>query len=713
MPIISVLAGNLKTTDRVYRIIKDREVWPWIFFALVSIFIIFPFFDKGYILSLDLVITEEYPKIYSGLYGFKTPFWGGSLPYNFFIKFIEIFFPSWLVQRLILFFILFLSGSSMYRLVPVKSRLGRYFAGILYMVNPFTYVHFIVGQWMLLLSYALLPLALKSFLILCENISRKNLIKMVFSTTLVGVTSSHILVLTFVAYFVILCVKHNKNLRLIKLVATGGVLFLALNLYWLLPIFTSKASIASQISAGDLYAFMPKIASFSSFFTIASMHGFWRGGYLYAKDFLPYWEILFAFILFLVVHGFISFHRDKDLGGSVKAFGLVGVVALILGAGINSPFSSFFEYLFNNLFFMKPLRDSQRFVALLVLVYSYLGALGVAEIGRGIKNQDKRKRYISLVVVALALLMPFIYSFTFFNGFAGQIKATDYPQDWYEINDFLNEDYQKFNILFFPWHMYMDFHWIPNRDKRIANPASHFFDRPVIKGKNIEIRGIYRQITDPEQLYIDFLLKNRDNITNFGELVAPLNVKYVLLAKEADYKNYFFLFNQGDLELVKETENFYVFRNKHKVAKLYEVDGVIYIENWNELLERSRNEDITENVYLIGNGFSSPTASGKQTLSYEKKNPAHYELREKPSKTYVVFAEPYSEDWLLGDRKPLKAYGVVNAYEVDGTVGKDIKFQRFYKVNLPAYAVSLITFTALIIVYFDLHRKMPEIRRRG
>jgi len=72
-------------------------------------------------------------------------------------------------------------------------------------------------------------------------------------------------------------------------------------------------------------------------------------------------------------------------------------------------------------------------------------------------------------------------------GFWGQLKPTDYPEDWYEINDILNNDPQDFNVLFLPWHQYMDFKWIPNTQKRVANPASNFFDKPAIQGENTEI----------------------------------------------------------------------------------------------------------------------------------------------------------------------------------------------------------------------------------
>ncbi len=155
------------------------------------------------------------------------------------------------------------------------------------------------------------------------------------------------------------------------------------------------------------------------------------------------------------------------------------------------------------------------------------------------------------------MIIPLIYSFTFFNRFAGQIEPTDYPKDWYEINNFLNKDKQDFKILFLPWHQYMSFDWVLNKDKSIANPSRYFFDKEVISGTNVEIGNIRRQDYSPDQVYIDFLLKNKYSITNFGKQVSILNVKYILLTKEVDYKKYFFLFNQTDLELIKETKHLY------------------------------------------------------------------------------------------------------------------------------------------------------------
>ena len=438
------------------------------------------------------------------------------------------------------------------------------------------------------------------------------------------------------------------------------------------------------------------------------MHGFWRPGYIYAKDFLPFWWILFIIILFLAVHGFVSYYKHERLGIYVKAFALIWLVGLILAAGIKSPFAEFFRFLFDHIPLMKGMRDTHKFVTMLCLSYSFLGALGLAEIEKSLEN---KKPIIKKAILLAILLIPLVYSFTFFNGFAGQIKPTDFPKDWYEVNEFLNKDKDDFRVLFFPWHLYMDFHWVPNRDKRIANPAPLFFDKEVITAKNIEVPGVYRQVYTPYQVYIDYLLSKKNKITNFGELVSIIGVKYILLTKEVDYKNYFFLFNQSDLELVKETENFYVFKNKAFKGLIFSVDGIAYVKDWNELINISKTEDITERLYLIGTGKEEGNETYKK-LKYEKVSPVEYVIKDRPLK-YIILTEEYSKDWKLDGKEPIKAYGVVNAYVVEeSNLPIKIVYERFYKICLPSYVISLITFIGCVgYLLYDWRKEKNDAKR--
>jgi hypothetical protein len=417
---------------------------------------------------------------------------------------------------------------------------------------------------------------------------------------------------------------------------------------------TAKDNKINNIGEKDYEAFAPK----GGLLDIASMYGFWNEGYLSPKDFLPGWQILYLLILSLAIIGFIYYSKDQKLGIHVKAFALIGILGFILASGVNGPFGDIVRWLFDNTL-LKGFRDSHKFVAMMVLAYAVLGGLGLSKIKIVYETYtgSKKIKLLLLAIIGISLITPFVYSFTFFNGFAGQIKPTDYPNDWYETNNYLNGDKQDFKILFFPWHGYMDFKWINNTNKRIANPSGHFFDKEVISGTNAEIGDLYREVNTPEQVYIDSLLDKRDNITDFGELISILNVKYVLLTNESDYKKYFFLFNQTDLELVKQTKNLYVFKNKRNVIKIFQTDNI-------------------ENI-----------GAKKVEFDYEQLNPVRYRLEENISKKYIVFTEPFSTEWKLDGMAPLQAYGVVNAFE---NSGKEIRFERFYRINLPAYFISLL-----------------------
>jgi len=72
----------------------------------------------------------------------------------------------------------------------------------------------------------------------------------------------------------------------------SAILFTLLNSFWIIPLLTAKNTVLDNINDEDFKVFAPKIEGFSDQFNIASMYGFWREAYIYAKDFIPYWQLL-------------------------------------------------------------------------------------------------------------------------------------------------------------------------------------------------------------------------------------------------------------------------------------------------------------------------------------------------------------------------------------------------------------------------------------
>jgi len=148
--------------------------------------------------------------------------------------------------------------------------------------------------------------------------------------------------------------------------------------------------------------------------------------------------------------------------------------------------------------------------------------------------------------------------------------------------------------------------------------------------------------------------------------MIPLNVKYVLLTKEVDFKQYFFLFNQTDLELIKETENFYIFKNKHIVSRFY--------------LSTSPSQD------QPGTSFES--------LNYTQVSPVKFQVN--ADKGYILFVPPNldSDYWEL-EGAPSLTHGFYAVYPP----GKGTIYYRRFDTYLPGYAVSLMTLLVLVVWY--------------
>ncbi|MFC1957454.1 hypothetical protein ACFLX0_01360 [Chloroflexota bacterium] len=515
--------------------------------------------------------------------------------------------------------------------------------------------------------------------------------------------------LLFLAFFIIFLVRlikehrqRAKIARTLKYVIASGAGFCALNLYWLIPTLTARGVILSQLSQADVILFAPRATS-RIMFDVASMYGFWRGGYLSPQDMLPVWWLPFLFIMFLVVYGFVGALESYSNRWIATSFGILAVISFLLAVGSATYLTRpLFEWLWIHAVFFRGFRDSHKFVALLCLCYVYLGGLGVNALANVLRTQTRKIVRVALMaLLAIAVLTPLGYSFTIF-GFYGQLGVTDYPLEWYQVNDYLNQDKGDFNVLFLPWHLYMDFNWLPNSDKRLTNPARQFFDKPIIAGDNIEVTGIYSQSTNPISKYVEFLLINGSRLNNLGELLAPLNVKYVILVHEVDYKLYDFLYQQEDLRVEMEKPGITLLKNEHPTARVYGVDNVIHISSLEEYLELSKEQDVMTHLYIVGGGQGDDGSGQMEKLSFVEKNPALY-LIGGTSHNYVIFTVPQNvstQYWEYDDKKPVSYnLGFMPAFASTAD-GGEIAYTRYYRTYLPCYVVSVLTLGLMIYLYF-------------
>jgi hypothetical protein len=691
---------------------KSR-LYPYLFFALLSLGVMGPLLAPGYIFALDMTFGPTMASSHE-LYGLQ----GGLLnaqPLIFTVHLLNRLIPAWVTQKIIVFLILFLSGVGAYHLCPA-SKAGKYFAGLLYMINPFIYARFLAGQRGLLLAYAITPFAVRAFIELMEERSLKKAIEVALLTTLVAIFLVQVLALVLLAYLIIaIAVIVRKNqirsrtynaLQVGKYLLLSAAMFGVLNIYWLLPAFSTATPILEQITEVDFAAFAP-LPTTRIAFDLASMYGFWRGGYIYTRDVLPTWWLILLFILFLVVYGYLVSRRDKRTGWIAHSFASTGIISLVFATGYSVEATQpVYQWLLLNIPFFAAFRDSQKFVALLCLTYSYLGGLGISVLMAGVTAERVRKMWQNAAIkkmaavgtiafLIFALVSPVVYCFTMF-GFHNQLQPTDYPADWYEIKEYLGEDEEDFNILFLPWHLYMDYSWIPQPVQRAGNVPPAFFGQSVISGDNIEMGTIYTESANPVSAYISFLLRNSAGINNFGELVSPLNVKYVVLVNEADYQDYDFLHRQDDLSVTMAKDGITLFRNEHFTSRVYGVDSIVYIEDWSQYLALSRTQDVMEHVYSLDKGIDESGLPGTEAITLKKKGEVSYQVSG-TSQKYTVFTLPRcvsADGWEFAGKPALKNLGLMPAFSSEDD-GGTITFAKFYREYLPVGIISLISLAAL------------------
>jgi hypothetical protein len=104
--------------------------------------------------------------------------------------------------------------------------------------------------------------------------------------------------------------------------------------------------------------------------------------------------------------------------------------------------------------------------------------------------------------------------------------------------------------------MYMGF-----AGRLIANPAPLFFDKPILSSQDPEFGGATPSVVSPVQRQIDTLLGQNSN-PEAAEKLAAMHVKYIILAKEDDYRTYAPLTRQPDIKLVMDGPSLLLYRNE-------------------------------------------------------------------------------------------------------------------------------------------------------
>jgi hypothetical protein len=484
-----------------------------------------------------------------------------------------------LTGKLVVIGLLFVAALTAFRAIPVEGFVPKAAASMVYVFNPFVYGRLHYGQLLLLAGYAVLPWAVVRLRQLLLDPGAAAALLAALSLWLVGVLSLHSFLIAWtlgasllLAYTVAARDRfaYLKHLAPSLLLGVGATL--AASAYWLIPLLLGSGpagSVIARTGSGDLVAYAavpdPQLGLLPN---LLGLYGFWAedvGRFTSMKDFVPLWPVVLGVLLLVAAAGAIANLRSRRdrLTPWVAGLLMAAAIALILEAGISQPLTArLISWLDANLPLYRGMRDAGKWAALLAFVYSQLVGLGAAAMLGWLRERTVGIAQSELLIsigTGLLLALPLFYGNGLLYGMHGEIVPSQYPVGWYSADRVLSADRHPGRTLFLPWHEYMALSFVRNENSVTGPSGPSFFSTPVLVSADPEVAGIPPP-TEPVQVAIADLVAARGQ-GRWAEVLAAHDIKYVLLAREVDWRSYAFLDNQTGLVMIGDYGSIVLYRN--------------------------------------------------------------------------------------------------------------------------------------------------------
>jgi hypothetical protein len=460
-----------------------------------------------------------------------------SVPIELLVALASRVLTGVVVQKLVLAGILCGAVYGAARLCPADRPAARIGAGVLYAWNPFVYERLLLGQWVLLLGYAMLPWTALAAVRLRRNERGAGamLILAMAAAAAAGGYSGLFAVALAVAMlaFPPWIEGARRVLRRVGGVLAAGV---AVNLPWLVPAVLHPAVPDRPALATELFRARPD-SPLGLLGSLASLGGLWR------TDLAPPGRSGYAWIpAFLIVAG-LAVLGWRSVGRRWPPGSLAGLLALaaggvLLAAAPGLPgLRTATVWLAGHAPGGGFLRDSQKFVMPLALALAVGFGVGMEQALRRsgrVMDPPRQSRAGSaagaLAAVTLALL-PAAMAPTLAWAAGGKLSTARYPATWEQARTIIDADPARGAVLVLPWHTYLPFRW--NDRHTVHQPAIRYFSRSVVADGALEV-GPYRlPAEDPWSRLADPVVRGSGPLQ---PALPGLGVRYVLLFKEADWR---------------------------------------------------------------------------------------------------------------------------------------------------------------------------------
>lgn len=515
-PATAATAGG----PRAARTSADFAAWaPLLLGVLLAALVCYPFFG-GRLLLLDFVSGPHQQLLPPEAFGLDGGLTAG-VPLTIIFRLLDSLLgqagPA--VPAAVFFPLATTSAARLVRTAVLPARLG---AGLFYAVNPFVFDRLYAGQLGLLLGYAALPFAVTALTDAAREPLRVG--RAACWTAATVVMSVHFAWILVPVTAAIILTSSQRLLACLRISASalGAAAIGSCLLVPPLLVSAAPAGVLAQLSAyrtqGD--------SRLGLLLNVAGLYGFFRPGPVEPKNLFSGWPAVLAALLLIVAAGYAAVLRDAARRRDGLAMLAAGTAGYFLALGSQGPTGGLFRFAYEHVPGMVVMREPDKFAVLVALAYAYGFGWGIAWLA------SLSRRRVGLVApAALAILLPLGYTPNLLGGLGGQVTASEFPRSWAVAARLAGQD----TVLFLPWHEYFTTPFTGGRV--IANPAPFCFAGAVLASQDAG-PGFAFTAQDPEHDFLDKRLGPPADWRRTRAALADLGVRYVALAKVADWRDF-------------------------------------------------------------------------------------------------------------------------------------------------------------------------------
>jgi len=363
-------------------------------------------------------------------------------------------------------------------------------AGILGMLNPWTYARVVDGQWGIATAAAGLFLWLAAWERLESQPGARSALLLALCGAALAAFDPHVLgpiaVLALVGLVAHRMWRRRDHLR--SLAAAVGLNALLLS-YAVVSFFVSEDrggyATVRQFTRAD-FAFFRSVSSedYGLLMNLVGLYGYWGerlGRFPLVNAEAPWWPLTTAVLVAAALAG-AWLRRDRAW---LLAAGVVGVAlsaSTALPGGVDAAVR-----LASWVPLVAAYREPQKWSALWLLALVVLAVSAVEALARRPRRFAQGLAYL-LVVCAL-----FPAGFGQIRSTAHIVEPVDYPDYWYATAGFLKREASSRDVvLVLPWHLYQPL--AASGGRVVANPAKVFFSGRLVVAQNLEIPGRFGDV---------------------------------------------------------------------------------------------------------------------------------------------------------------------------------------------------------------------------